>query len=260
MNEYLSAKMLNDIENKISDLHILFKNFFCLEETGLRNIKIGDDLDNRILYLHFPRNSYESINNENDIAFINTDRGEKVLYKYKDNTKSISYTRVDIQLQVLLYSKNDNVVNQSINYIRYHLPSKMGYVTFIDNTDPFFDCIKIKSDKYRLLEYQKKEWKENEIPYLQDIDRIEEGINNIAELLYKPLGYIYKPWTTMGYYQIGQPNDYGLGQKPISKNDFNRWKKNIDLLKNIMNEIVNVWNVISNINWNEDSLLEWEDY
>ena len=51
----------------------------------------------------------------------------------------------------------------------------------------------------------------------------------------------------------------GLSQKTISEDDFARWNRNIDLLEKAFDDIINIWNLISYINWNEESQFEWED-
>ena len=94
---------------------------------------------------------------------------------------------------------------------------------------------------------------------MQYIDHIEEGINGIASILYKPFGYEYKEWTTTGFYGIGI-NDYGLAQRPISQKDFDRWVKNIELLESAIDSFFNIWNVVSYINWNEENDFKWEDF
>lgn len=235
----------------------------CLNpvETELRNIQIGDVLSDRVLHLNFPWESYKNITNNEFVKIITVDSENDIQYKYNTNNlrRYIAYHYEDDKTNYILYSKYDSKINNDFNYIRYKLPNKIGKVIDIDNTNTFYSCIKVKDDEYKLLEYQKKKWIDNEIPYLQYIDNIEEGINNLAESLYKPLGYEYKNWTITGYYGIGS-NDYGLAQKPISNKDFDRWDRNIHLLENIIDSEINIWNIVSYTNWNESSQFEWEEY
>lgn len=255
MNNYLNKQNLNDIENKVLLLHSLFKSKFDLQETTLRNVKIGDNLNQRKLYLSFPFESYTLINFEspfivlNDEKFIckkvSSDGNQYIGYKYNGHYN-------------FLYYKYTNKKSILYNYIRYKLPNDYGIVSSINKNDEFYKYVKINDDEYKLLEYNKKTWIDNEIPYLQYIDNIEEGINNVAEILFKPVGYEYKIWTTTGHYGI-ESNDYGLAQKPISNKDFERWDNNIELLTEIINSTINFWNVISYINWNEDSQFDWEE-
>lgn len=260
MSSYLNKNILNDIENKVANLHNLFKEKFNIAETSLRNIKINDNLDNRILYMNFPWESHEKIKLNAWIDFIITSNNNNLRYRLNDagTRKTICYFYKMDNTNMILYSKFNSNLNNDFNYIRYRLPSDMGIVTSIDSTDIFYPYIKIKDDKYKLLEYNKKTWIDNEIPYLQYIDNIEEGINNVAEILFKPAEYEYKPWTTTGYYGI-ENNDYGLAQRPISQRDFDRWNKNIELLESIMGSFFNIWNVVSYIEWNKKSDYEWEE-
>ncbi|MDO5003619.1 MAG: hypothetical protein Q4E39_05285 [bacterium] len=234
-------------------------NCLNLVETSLRNIQVNDYLNNKTIHLSFPFESYENIDNTEHIFII---INENLYFCYKPNhpiaptAKHISYKYKD--RYNFLYHKYNTDLNSDFNYIRYKLPKDYGKVSSINENDIFYKFIKIKDDEYKLQEYNKKTWIDNEIPYLQYIDNIEEGINNVAEILYKPLGYEYKKWTTTGYYGI-KSNDYGLAQKPISSKDFDRWNRNIELLKNTINSINNIWNVVSYIDWDEISQFEWEE-
>lgn len=265
-DNYLSKKMLNNLENKVADLHTLFKSKFDLTETHLRNIILGDNLDEKVLYMNFPYDCYKNITNETVKAIITGDNGTFLNYIQYCHPPISYFTHYiawsDGNMRFYLYTKGENDLNITFNYIRYKLPSasegSFGKIIDIDDTDTIYQYIKIKDDEYKLLEYNKKIWVDNEIPYLQYIDNIEEGINNVAEILYKPAGYEYKAWTTTGHYGIAS-NDYGLAQKPISSNDFERWEKNIELLKNIINGINTIWNVVSSVNWNEENQYEWEE-
>lgn len=257
MSDYLSKDILNDIENKVSNLHKLYREKFGLTETSLRNVQIGDDLSDRTLFLTFPRESYENISTEK--SFITIDENN-FLCSRSNATSTAKYIAYKyLEHYNFLYYKYDNSINNLYNYIRFRLPKDYGRVTSIDESDSFFSYVKISGSKYHLLEYNKKIWIDNEIPYLQYIDNIEEGINNVANILFKPDDYEYKEWTTVGYYEISD-SDYGLAQKPISTSDFDRWNKNIELLEEIINNNYNIWNVVSYIKWNEDSDYEWEEF
>lgn len=256
MSDYLTKDLLNDIESKVYSLHKLYREKFGLSETSLRNVQVGDDLSNRIVYLNFPWESYENISIEKIFITIDennflcsrlnaTSTGKYIAYKYLEHYN-------------FLYYKYDDSTNNLYNYIRFRLPKDYGKVTSINESDSFFSCVKICDSKYQLQEYNKKVWVANEIPYLQYIDNIEEGINNVAKILFEPADYEYKEWTTRGYYGISD-SDYGLAQKPISDSDFERWNRNIELLKDVINGNYIIWNVVSYINWNENSDYEWED-
>ena len=237
-------------------------NINCLNtvDTELRNIKIGDRLSDKILFLNFPWESYENITNTKLKKIIIVDNENDIQYEKNTNNSRrwIAYRYEQDKTNYILYSKYDSEINNGFNYIRYKLPKGMGIVTSINNTDIFYPYIKIKDNEYKLLKYNKKTWIDNEIPYLQYIDNIEEGINNVAKIFYIPNEYESKEWTTTGYYGIGV-NDYGLAQKPISEKDFERWNKNIELLESAFDSFFNIWNIISYINWNEESQFEWEE-
>lgn len=256
MNEYLNKEIQNDIENKVENLHTIFRIKYGITETNLRNIKKNDNLNNRVLYLNFPWESYENILSE--IPFIIVDENKFLCRKVSATGNQYIGYKYNEHYNFLYY-KFLNKTNNDFNYIRYKLPDDYGKVTMINDNDLFYPYVKIKDDKYKLLEYVKKIWNDNEIPYLQYIDNIEEGINNVAKILFVPEGYEYKEWTTTGYYDIGS-NDYGLAQKPISSKDFERWNRNIELLESIIDSFFNIWNVVSYINWDEEneSEFEWE--
>lgn len=258
MNEYLNKDLLNEIEEKIVNLHSKFKNKFNLTETYLRNINIGDVLNDKLLYLEIPYESHENITSNINEKFIIVDNNKYIgNIHYNSFRKGIFYSYDN--LLIWLYAKNDEDINNYINYIRYKLPHNYGKVTSINNTISFYNYVKIKNDETKLLEYNEKEWLDNEIPYLQYIDRIEQGIEDVANIFFKPNGYESKIWTTIGYYNI-ENSDYGLSQKPISYKDLDRWKKNIELLESHFSDFFCVWNVVSYIEWNEESNFEWEEY
>lgn len=96
--------------------------------------------------------------------------------------------------------------------------------------------------------FNKKTWVLNEFPWIEEIDRIEQGIENLGEYFYKPYGWIEtRTWI----------NEF---RKAIfDYNDINRWINNVNLIYEHKNERFSIWNGISYINWNETSELEWEE-
>ena len=96
--------------------------------------------------------------------------------------------------------------------------------------------------------FNKKTWVLNEFPYIEEIDRIERGIENLGEYFYKPYGWIEtRKWINSERKAIF---DY---------NDINRWINNVNLIYEHKNERFSIWNGVSYINWNETSELEWEE-
>lgn len=96
--------------------------------------------------------------------------------------------------------------------------------------------------------FNKKTWSLNEFPWIEEIDRIEQGIENLGEYFYKPYGWIEtRTWINESRKSIF---DY---------NDINRWINNVNLIYEHKNERFSIWNGVSYINWNETSELEWEE-
>ena len=96
--------------------------------------------------------------------------------------------------------------------------------------------------------FNKKTWVLNEFSYIEEIDRIEQGIENLGEYFYKPYGWIEtRKWINSERKAIF---DY---------NDINRWINNVNLIYEHKNERFSIWNGVSYINWNETSELEWEE-
>ena len=70
---YLKTSDLNNIENDIESItDEIQQNVFNNQQSPLRNIRVGDNLNGKTLYLSFPKNIYEYITtSENN--FITTD-------------------------------------------------------------------------------------------------------------------------------------------------------------------------------------------
>lgn len=253
MYGYLSDELLNEIEESISELHTQFSSIYGLEESKLKLLETGALLGGKTLHLTFPWESYEKITKAAKTNILTTNNGTIDFYK-KDNENIISYS---YNGDNPLYAKKQNEINNYINYIRYKFPEDFGKITSLNECD-FFDCIKISSNENLPLEYSKKIWTVNEPVYLQEIDRIEQGIQTIADCLYEPLGYESKEWTKVGYFGIEELGG-GLEQKPIREEDITRIKNNIELLMNVLKEENTIWNIFSTVTWNEISNLEWSE-
>lgn len=99
--------------------------------------------------------------------------------------------------------------------------------------------------------FNKKTWTINELPYIQEIDRIENAIESIGYNFYKPNGWIVsKTWIT-------SDNLYPI--RSFDYQDYNRWVNNLELIEKSMGEALTLWNGISLLNWNEESQYEWEE-
>ena len=100
--------------------------------------------------------------------------------------------------------------------------------------------------------FSAKEWLLNEFPYIQEIDRIERGIDNLQKYWYKPDGWINcKIWLT------GSETQQVI--KSFSFQDINRWINNMDLIEPVIGDNTTIWNIQSFINWNEESNIDWRD-
>lgn len=100
--------------------------------------------------------------------------------------------------------------------------------------------------------FSKKTWVINEFPYIQEIDRIERGIDNLQKYWYKPEGWIEsKIWLT--------GNETQQVRKSFSYLDINRWINNMDIIEQVIGDNTTIWNVQSNINWNQESDIDWSD-
>lgn len=97
--------------------------------------------------------------------------------------------------------------------------------------------------------YTKKTWVLNELPYIQEIDRIERGIENIGYNFYEPDGWITtKEWIT-------SDNLYPI--KSFDYRDYNRWLTDLTLIEEGGEPEITIWNGMSQVNWNEESEYEW---
>ena len=94
-------------------------------------------------------------------------------------------------------------------------------------------------------------WVVNELPYVQEIDRIETAIEDIGLGFYKPYGWLNTTkWIT-------SDNLYPI--RSFDYEDYNRWVNNLELIDNAQGEILTLWNGISQIDWDIESEYEWEE-
>ena len=94
-------------------------------------------------------------------------------------------------------------------------------------------------------------WELNELPYIQQINRIEEGIESVGYWGIKPDGWIEtKKWIT-------SDNLYPI--KSFDYTDYNRWINNLDLTELRDLSGLTLWNGISQITWDIESQYEWEE-
>ena len=127
------------------------------------------------------------------------------------------------------YSKLYEFFNEVENKIDYLNNLVLGFGTDIPN-------------------FSKRYWYETDIPYIQEIDRIEKGIDNLGKYYYYPSSFIAsKVWI-----------ETGTELKPFGEEDINRWINNLNLLEQVIDGNSTIWNSqLSKINWNESSKEEW---
>lgn len=99
--------------------------------------------------------------------------------------------------------------------------------------------------------YEEHEWKLNDFPYIQLIDHIEKAISQMSFFLFRPNGYIKdKVWLE---------DEFDHPVKAFDYQDINRWLNNLDLLSKNTNYEGNLWDIRSDVIWDEESNLEWEE-
>ena len=97
--------------------------------------------------------------------------------------------------------------------------------------------------------YETKKWEINELPYIQEIDRIEKGIYNLGEKYNRPKGWLTtKEWIT-------KDNLYPI--KGFDYRDWNRWVNNLNLFTTDIVVKDTIWNRASFINWEQIGKDEW---
>lgn len=258
-NIYLTPTDLNDIENMVEDItNDIQEKIFDNTQSSLRNIQVGDNLSGKTLYLSFPRDTYESINNTTRVDLITIDTNTRIAYIYNNNKKYV-YIKYNV-IDYFIYAKDDNSFNPYLNFVRVKLPYNFGTVTEIDSSDDLFQYIKIYDNENIIPNYVKNTYSANDLPTMKQIDNIEQGIKNISDYYYRPSGFIgAREW--LGTAELGADNNYGVGIKNISYQDLNRWTNNLNLIDFDDIDMMCIWNSdISNISWDIDNDEEWEEF
>lgn len=255
---YLTPNDLNQVENKIEELtNKVQEKIYENQQSSLRNIEVGDDLSGKTLYLSFPRESYNYIP-ENSVDLITSDNNISITAQTQTNDAKLVYMYYE-GYEFIMYGRRgethplyDNTDNPYLNFIRFKLPDDFGTVTFINSEYSLYQYIKIYDNENIIPEYIKKTWTINEIPYIQAIDNIEQGVKNLGDYFTKPLGWITtKEWIKTN--TITGSSDYGVGSKGFSYQDINRWINNLKLLDNVDIESGTFWNTNkTEYIWNEE--------
>lgn len=97
--------------------------------------------------------------------------------------------------------------------------------------------------------FKQKTWVINELPFIQEIDRIEKGIYNLGEYYNRPKGWLpTKEWIT-------SDNQYPI--KAFDYRDWNRWVNNLEIFVIDIVLTDTIWNGASFIEWEVKSDVEW---
>lgn len=258
-NIYLTPTDLNNIEDMVEEItNDVQEKIFNNTQSSLRNVQIGDDLSGKTLYLSFPRDCYENITSSTRTEIIIIDSDTRIGYIHS-NAKKYIYVRYK-NTSYFIYAKSDSDDNPYLNFVRYKLPNDFGVVTQVDNTDTFYQYIKIYDDENVIPNYVKNTYNINDVPTMKQIDNIENGIKNIGYYYYKPVGFVgNREW--LGTAELGKSNIYGTNMQNISYIDLNRWLTNLQAIDFENLDELTIWNSsVSEIDWNEENETEWEEY
>ena len=100
--------------------------------------------------------------------------------------------------------------------------------------------------------FSSKQWFVNDFPYIQEIDRIEKGIDNLQKYWYKPDG-----WEECKVWLTGEETEQVI--KSFSFEDINRWVIDLDLMEEVIGDESTIWNLQSYIYWNQESNEDWRE-
>lgn len=253
-NMYLTKNDLNDIEDMVESLtEEIQDEIFNSTSSPLRNIQVGDNLNQKTIYAYFPNNIYESISGSDNI-FIETDNNYK-FNGYVDDFGSFDLYNIALRqdnasVVYMLYRKRSDRPNIMIR--RYSVKiGDIGIVTSIDTNNPLYQYIKIYDNERIIPNYIKHVWNDNEFLSMQKVDNIIQGIKNIGYYYYKPSGWInLTQWLA----------PMGTNIRNISYRDLNIWLNNLNLINFNNLDKMTIWNSsVSEIDWNEENDTDWEE-
>lgn len=250
---YLKPSDLNAIENTIENLtNEIQEKIFDNQSSPLRNIQVGDNLNGKTIYIQFPQNIYESISGSENI-FIKTDNNCK-FNAYVNETTSFDLYSVMIQTNIvnrIIYRKRNDSPTIMIKPYSVKLPYTAGVVTEIDTNNELYQYIKIYDDEYIIPNYVKHVWSDNEFLTMQKIENIERGVDNIGKYYYKPTGWVNSRQWLM---------PLGINMKNISYQDLNRWVDDLNITNFNDLDNITIWNSsVTQLQWNKDNNIEWEE-
>ena len=266
-NMYLSTDDLNNIENRIESLtNEIQERVFDNQSSPLRNIQVGDNLNGKVLYLSFPKDIYQYIDNDNYYPIF---AGDNMILVTKDENITNSFK---IEVDFLknydeLFTSQDiynkpisSSSNVKINTVRVILPYNFGIVDEISTNNEFYKYIKIYADERIIPDYIKHTYFDNEVITMQRLDNIERGIANIGYYFYKPIGWQNaREWLGTSDTNNGVIKN-GTNIQNISYQDVNRWINNLNLINFDNLDNMTIWNSnVTQLQWNKNSNIEWEE-
>lgn len=132
-------------------------------------------------------------------------------------------------------------IENDLDYLTTEISKKVNFLDSIES-------IKYENDSWK---YQKNAWIKGQPIWLENIDMIERTINYLSINFYRPLGWEKnKVWI--------QNNN--VIKRNISNGDVFRWKKDLSLLKNNIDNVLYLYNSkTQNFVWNEWTDIEWSE-
>ena len=263
-NLYLTTNDLNSIENKIELLtNKTQEKVFNNQQSPLRNVQVGDNLNNKTIYMFLPRNAYELMTNTDFIYLFTTDNGNRFRFRHQDPYwyyVDVYYNRKAYTLYNW-FTLNDENERLTINVRKIKLPDDFGVVTSISSNNNIYQYIKIYENENILPNYDKHIWTDNEVLSMQKIDNIETGIKNIGTYYYRPTRWISnREWLKTSTIENKDNDNSHTKLQNISYQDLNRWVNNLSLIDFEGLAYFTIWNTNhSIIIWNEESEEEWID-
>ncbi|MBQ7139997.1 MAG: hypothetical protein IJO32_00665 [Bacilli bacterium] len=218
-------------------------------------IPTNNDFSNKKLILNFSENLWESILEEAEyedyVSIISSENyiiKEYIEYLTNYNVYHIELQKKDgTRIATLYMHASEEGWVQDINLTEYTLPNDFGTVNYVNTYCTAYNSIKYEK-KITMPDYINKVWVYGDFLYIQEVDRIEQGIENLGLWFTKPSGWINsKTWIVEG-----------TELKTFSKVDYKRWLNNLNLIEYYLQSGTTLWNSKTTyINWNEKSNEEW---